>query len=114
VPARGAAGASNPRRSAKVPVLGAVQATAGERTRRRGACFCLVAAWTSGHVGRFRFARTGRSADGRADLCGCDRDVDGDRGGEEEARIRQDAPSIAENDDEGDPAERAAHRGERR
>jgi hypothetical protein len=76
--------------------------------------FGLVVAWTSGRVGMFGFARTGRSADERADLCGCDRDGDGARGGEEEARIRQDAPSIAENDDEGDPAGRAANRGERR
>ena len=111
MPARGAAGASNPRRSAKVPVLGAVQATLVLASEP---IFCMVAAWTSGRVGVFGFARTGRSADERADLCGCDRDGDGARGGEEEARIRQDAPSIAENDDEGDPAGRAANRGERR
>jgi hypothetical protein len=49
-------------------VLGAVEAAAGKRARRRGACFCLAAARERKHGGRCR-SRIGRSVDGRADLC---------------------------------------------
>ena len=76
-------------------LLGAVEAVAGQRASSR---FVLVGGGSGARARRKMLSRIGHSLDERADLC-VRRDGDGAWGGEEEARIRQDAPSIAEKED---------------
>jgi hypothetical protein len=114
VPARGAAGASNPRRSAKVPVLGAVQATLVLASDPilvwwwLGRAGVLVGSGSLGLGARRTSELTCAGATAMAMVLGAERKRRGSGRTRRPSRrtmtraIRQDAPPIAESEDEGD------------